>query len=207
MSHHQISIRCLSLSSGYFSLCSFGISHQFKSFNFTNLVFMISSPLIGHYQVQLIKRLSFEASLKCCVIRKMFVALAAYFALRRQRRNAGTQNLICHNGTIIPFDSSSSIKAAPKVHINGPSRDLSKGTDVTFKCTVVSTLAVNVTWLFNGVPIMEQDISSRRHNFLDCLTVLHIKIVSTKDVGNYTCVAQNAIGQATASSRLSLHRK
>ena len=153
------------------------------------------------------KSSSFEASLKCYVIKKMFVAFAAYFALRRQRRNAVTQNLICRNGTIKPLDSSSSIKARPNVHINGLSRDLSQGTDVTFKCTVVSTLAANVTWLFNGVPIMEQKNSSHRHNFLACWTVLHIKMVSTKDAGNYTCVVQNAIGQATASSRLSVYNR
>ena len=152
------------------------------------------------------KSLSFEAGLKCYVIKKKLVAFAAYFVLRRQRRNAGTPNLNCRNGTIIPSDSSSSIKARPpEVRINGLSRDLSKGTDVTFKCTVVSTLAANVTWLLNGVPIMEQNNS--RHEFLECLTVLHVKMVSTKDAGNYTCVVQNAIGQATASSHLSVHRK
>ena len=103
----------------------------------------------------------------------------------------------------MPLDSSSSIQAPPEVQINGLSRNVNRGMDVMFKCKVVSTLVANVTWLFNGIPITEQQ--NNTHYLLDCRTVLLIKRVSTKDAGNYTCVVQNAIGQATAFSLLSVH--
>ena len=117
----------------------------------------------------------------------------------------GSQNLNCKNGTIIPSSSSPSIEAPPSVNINGHSQNVKADDNVLFKCTVVSNLAVNVTWLFNGVPLAEP--MGIRHSYLECRTVLQIKNVLTKHEGNYTCVVQNKIGQATASSHLSVQRK
>ena len=106
---------------------------------------------------------------------------------------------------MLPPDGSPSKKAPPTVDINGHSKDVDVDKDVMLRCTVVSSLAANITWFHDGVPLMEK--MDKRHSFLECRTVLQIKGVSTKDAGNYTCAVQNELGRATATSRLSVNRK
>ena len=132
--------------------------------------------------------------------------IAAYLAQKRQRRDISSQNFNCHNGTIIlPADSSPAIKAPPSVSINGLSKNVLKNRDVKFQCKVVSNLAANVTWLFNGLPLAEQ--MDHRHSYSNCRMILHIQMVLNKDSGNYTCVVQNEIGQAMATSHLAVISK
>jgi len=112
---------------------------------------------------------------------------------------------MCLNGTILPPDESPSEKAPPTVDINGHSKDVDADRDVVFRCTVVSSLAANITWFHDKVPLMEK--VDNRHSLLECKTVLQIKGVLTEDAGNYTCAVQNELGRATASSRLSVNQK
>ena len=128
--------------------------------------------------------------------------IAAYLSQKRQRRDASSQTLNCYKGTILPADSSPSVKVPPDVTINGLSKNVWTDDDVTFNCTVVSNLAANVTWLFNDVSLAEK--RDYRHSYLNCGMVLHIKKVLGRDAGKYTCVVQNEIGRAMASSHLTV---
>ena len=131
--------------------------------------------------------------------------IAAYLSLKRQRRDKNSQTLYCQNGTILSSpDSSRSINdaRAPDVTINSVSKNLMTDDTVTFECTVVSSLAANVTWLFNGVPLAER--WDYRHSYDNCNKKLQIKMLLSKDAGNYTCVVQNEIGRAMASSHLTV---
>lgn len=129
----------------------------------------------------------------------------AYLSTVRHRRNAASQTLNCSNGTILPSQSSSALKALPQVTINGYSRYLFVGENVKFKCTVnISKLPATVSWLLNGSALVAE---KNRHEYQDCNTVLLIKGVLRKDEGTYTCVVQNEVGQATASAYLSSERK
>ena len=132
--------------------------------------------------------------------------IAADLSLKRQRRDTVSQNFHCQNGTILPLlDSSPSIRAPPNVTINGFSKNVLTDGDVMFKCTVISSLAANVTWLFNDIPLAEK--MDYRYSYLNCGKVLHIKKVLSKDTGKYTCLVQNEIGQAMASSHLTVNSK
>lgn len=68
----------------------------------------------------------------------------------------------------------------------------------------ISKLSATVRWLLNGSALVGE---KNRHEYLDCNTVLLIKGVLRRDAGNYTCVVQNEVGQATASSYLSFESK
>lgn len=129
----------------------------------------------------------------------------AYLSSVRQRRNAASQTPNCLNGTILPSQSSSALEGLPQVTINGHIRYLFVGDNVKFKCTVnISKLPATVSWLFNGSALVAE---KNRHEYQDCNTSLLIKGALAKDAGNYTCVVQNEVGQATASAYLSYERK
>ena len=90
--------------------------------------------------------------------------------------------------------------------ISGNSRNVMRDVYVKFQCEVFSNLAANVTWLLNGLPLTGQ-MADDRYSFLECRTILFIKNVLSKDAGNYTCLVKNEIGQAMASSYLTVKGK
>lgn len=129
------------------------------------------------------------------------------FSLRRQRR-AGSLNLSCNNGTILPPVSLPTKRGPPKVNmISGNSRNVMRDEYVKFHCEVFSNLAANVTWLLNGLPVTGQMNFRDRYSFLECRTVLQIEHVLSRDAGNYTCLVKNEMGQAMASSYLTVKAK
>ena len=89
--------------------------------------------------------------------------------------------------------------------ISGNSQNVMSDDDVKFQCKVFSNLAANVTWLQNGLPLTGQ--MDYRYSFLECRTVLQIKDVLSTDAGNYTCLVKNEMGQAMASSYLTVKGK
>lgn len=130
------------------------------------------------------------------------------FSLRRQRRAGSLNlNLSCNNGTLLPTVSSSTKRGPPNVNmISGNSRNVMRDDYVKFQCEVFSNLAANVTWLLNGLPLTGQ-MADYRYSFLECRTILYIENVLSKDAGNYTCLVKNEIGQAMASSYLTVKAK
>lgn len=68
----------------------------------------------------------------------------------------------------------------------------------------ISKLPATVSWLFNGSALVAE---KNRHEYQDCNTSLLVKGALAKDAGNYTCVVQNEVGQATASAYLSYESK
>ena len=91
--------------------------------------------------------------------------------------------------------------------ISGNSRNVMRDEYVKFHCKVFSNLAANVTWLLNGLPLTGQMNFSDRYSFLECRTVLQIENVLSRDAGNYTCLVKNEMGQAMASSYLTVKGK
>ena len=70
-----------------------------------------------------------------------------------------------------------------------------------------SNLAANVTWLLNGLPLLTGQMADSRYSFLECRKILYVEKVLSKDAGNYTCLVKNEIGQAMASSYLTVKGK
>ena len=89
--------------------------------------------------------------------------------------------------------------------ISGNSQNVMRDAHVKFQCKVLSNLAANVTWLLNGLPLTGQ--MDFRFSYLECRTVLQIENVLSRDAGNYTCLVKNEMGQAMASSYLTVTRK
>ena len=131
--------------------------------------------------------------------------VAAHLSSERHRRNAEFQeSLSCPNGSIIPPESSSTLKGPPKADIKGYQKNAWLNEYASFTCLVSSNLSATVSWLFNGKTLVPV---KNRHSYHDCKTVLLIKKVLSKDTGNYTCVVRNRVGQAMASSHLSVKCK
>ena len=62
------------------------------------------------------------------------------------------------------------------------------GTSVNFRCTGNGNPSPNITWLFNGNPIPQQNLPE--------LSILNVTLLNT---GNYQCLFQNDAG-STASA-------
>ncbi|XP_029188290.2 uncharacterized protein LOC114955591 isoform X2 [Acropora millepora] len=122
----------------------------------------------------------------------------AFSSHARQKRNM--QDLKCQNGTLTNRVSKSPSEPILMAGTNGPTKILHEGNDAIFRCIVHSSLPANITWFYNGKPLMNDSL----HRYFQCNTVLHLRRVSSKDAGNYSCVVNSAFGKATASSRLSV---
>ena len=127
--------------------------------------------------------------------------LVAFSSHARQKRNM--QDLKCQNGTLSNGVSKSPSEPILTAATNGPTKIVNEGNDPTFHCIVHSSLPANITWFYNGKPLMNDSL----HRYFQCNTVLQLRRVSSKDAGNYSCVVNSALGKATASSRLSVIRK
>ncbi|KAK2551070.1 Toll-like receptor 2 type-2 [Acropora cervicornis] len=110
------------------------------------------------------------------------------------------QDLKCQNGTLSNGVSKSPSEPILTAATNGPTKIVNEGNDPTFHCIVHSSLPANITWFYNGKPLMNDSL----HRYFQCNTVLQLRRVSSKDAGNYSCVVNSALGKATASSRLSV---
>ncbi|XP_074628262.1 uncharacterized protein LOC141886124 isoform X1 [Acropora palmata] len=122
----------------------------------------------------------------------------AFSSHARQKRNM--QDLKCQNGTLSNGVSKSPSEPILTAATNGPTKIVNEGNDPTFHCIVHSSLPANITWFYNGKPLMNDSL----HRYFQCNTVLQLRRVSSKDAGNYSCVVNSALGKATASSRLSV---
>ena len=113
------------------------------------------------------------------------------------------QDSKCQNGTLTNGVSNSPSEPILMAGTNGPTKIRREGNDAIFHCIVHSSLPANITWFYNGKPLMNDSL----HRYFECNTVLHLRFVSSKDAGNYSCVVNSALGKTTASSRLSVIRK
>ena len=128
--------------------------------------------------------------------------LVAFSSHARQKRNM--QDLKCQNGTLTNGVSKSPSEPILTAAIKyGSTKTVNEGNDITFHCIVHSSLPANITWFYNGKPLMNDSL----HRYYECNTVLHLRRVSSKDEGNYSCVVNSALKKATASARMSVNRK
>ncbi|XP_015757844.1 PREDICTED: fibroblast growth factor receptor 3-like isoform X2 [Acropora digitifera] len=110
------------------------------------------------------------------------------------------QDSKCQNGTLTNGVSKAPSEPILMAGTNGPTKIRREGNDAIFHCIVHSSLPANITWFYNGKPLMNDS----QHRYFECNTVLHLRFVSSKDAGNYSCVVNSALGKTTASSRLSV---
>ena len=79
---------------------------------------------------------------------------------------------------------------------------MNSGDTVSVQCTIAGgDLPIEVTWTLNGRPIEPylEILTEKRGKRINILT---IDSVSDKHAGNYTCVVENAAGNAKHSSEL-----
>ncbi|XP_042637334.1 myosin light chain kinase, smooth muscle [Orycteropus afer afer] len=77
-----------------------------------------------------------------------------------------------------------------------------EGQDFVLKCSVKGTPVPQITWLLNEQPIQYA------HSTCEAgVAELHIQDALPEDNGIYTCLAENTLGQASCSARVTVHEK
>ncbi|KAM6222742.1 myosin light chain kinase, smooth muscle isoform 6-T6 [Rhynchocyon petersi] len=79
---------------------------------------------------------------------------------------------------------------------------VSEGQDFVLKCSVQGTPVPQITWLLNGQPIQYAHCTCEAG-----VAELHIQDALPEDNGTYTCLAENFLGQASCSARVTVHEK
>ncbi|VBB33328.1 unnamed protein product, partial [Acanthocheilonema viteae] len=121
--------------------------------------------------------------------------------------NVSLNELHCavdYNATIIHqsrlprqiFDAPS----APKFTLKPKDRSYREGTTVRLDCEVTGKPRPSITWYFNGKKLKR----SRKYGMNLEQTSLNIYSFLERDVGKYTCVAENAFGQIETSAEARL---
>uniref|UniRef100_A0A915LAH8 Ig-like domain-containing protein n=1 Tax=Romanomermis culicivorax TaxID=13658 RepID=A0A915LAH8_ROMCU len=84
--------------------------------------------------------------------------------------------------------------------------NLVEGQTAHFECSVAPANDANlkVVWLFNGRPLQEN--SRIFSSFSNGVATLDINKVHVKDIGTYTCLAVNQLGQQRSSASLNIDR-
>ncbi|KAM9225689.1 myosin light chain kinase, smooth muscle [Dugong dugon] len=77
-----------------------------------------------------------------------------------------------------------------------------EGQDFVLQCSVQGTPVPQITWLLNGQPIQYAHSSCEAG-----MAELHVQDALPEDHGIYTCVAENTLGQASCSARVTVHEK
>ncbi|XP_037693002.1 myosin light chain kinase, smooth muscle isoform X2 [Choloepus didactylus] len=77
-----------------------------------------------------------------------------------------------------------------------------EGQDFVLQCLVQGTPTPRITWLLNGRPIQYAHSTC-----VAGMAELHIQDALPEDDGTYTCLAENALGQASCSARVIIHEK
>ncbi|XP_059543625.1 myosin light chain kinase, smooth muscle isoform X1 [Myotis daubentonii] len=77
-----------------------------------------------------------------------------------------------------------------------------EGQDFVLQCSVQGTPVPRITWLLNEQPIQYA------HSTCEAgMAELHIQDALPEDHGTYTCLAENPLGQASCSARVTVHEK
>ncbi|ELK23349.1 Myosin light chain kinase, smooth muscle [Myotis davidii] len=77
-----------------------------------------------------------------------------------------------------------------------------EGQDFVLQCSVQGTPVPQITWLLNEQPIQYA------HSTCEAgVAELHIQDALPEDHGTYTCLAENPLGQASCSARVTVHEK
>ncbi|XP_076974239.1 myosin light chain kinase, smooth muscle isoform X2 [Tamandua tetradactyla] len=77
-----------------------------------------------------------------------------------------------------------------------------EGQDFVLQCLVQGTPKPQITWLLNEQPIQYA------HSTCEAgVAELHIQDALPEDEGTYTCLAENTLGQASCSARVTVHEK
>ncbi|XP_057552207.1 myosin light chain kinase, smooth muscle isoform X3 [Hippopotamus amphibius kiboko] len=77
-----------------------------------------------------------------------------------------------------------------------------EGQDFVLQCSVQGTPVPRIMWLLNGQPIQYA------HSTCEAgVAELHIQDALPEDSGTYTCLAENTLGQASCSARVTVHEK
>ncbi|XP_019594533.2 myosin light chain kinase, smooth muscle isoform X2 [Rhinolophus sinicus] len=77
-----------------------------------------------------------------------------------------------------------------------------EGQDFVLQCSVRGTPVPQITWLLNEQPIQYA------HSTCEAgVAELHIQDALPEDDGTYTCVAENTLGRASCSARVTVHEK
>ncbi|XP_023446717.2 myosin light chain kinase, smooth muscle isoform X2 [Dasypus novemcinctus] len=77
-----------------------------------------------------------------------------------------------------------------------------EGQDFVLQCSVQGTPMPRITWLLNQQPIQYAHSTCQGG-----VAELHIQDALPEDEGTYTCLAVNALGQASCSARVTVHEK
>ncbi|XP_004373676.1 myosin light chain kinase, smooth muscle isoform X4 [Trichechus manatus latirostris] len=77
-----------------------------------------------------------------------------------------------------------------------------EGQDFVLQCSVQGTPVPQITWLLNGQPIQYAHSSCEAG-----VAELHVQDALPEDHGIYSCVAENTLGQASCSARVTVHEK
>ncbi|XP_045143443.1 myosin light chain kinase, smooth muscle isoform X2 [Echinops telfairi] len=77
-----------------------------------------------------------------------------------------------------------------------------EGQDLVLQCSVLGTPVPQITWLLNERPIQYAHSTCQAG-----VAKLHIQDALPEDRGIYTCLAENALGQASCSARVTVHEK
>uniref|UniRef100_G3TAT4 Myosin light chain kinase, smooth muscle n=1 Tax=Loxodonta africana TaxID=9785 RepID=G3TAT4_LOXAF len=77
-----------------------------------------------------------------------------------------------------------------------------EGQDFVLQCSVQGTPEPQITWLLNEQPIQYAHSSCEAGR-----AELHVQDALPEDHGTYTCLAENTLGQASCSARVTVHEK
>ncbi|VDK50737.1 unnamed protein product [Anisakis simplex] len=90
---------------------------------------------------------------------------------------------------------------APRFEMPLTNREIPEGFELTLVCAVTGTPSPTVTWMRNGKPIKPDDCETK---FENGVCTLMLSTTTSKDAGEYTCLAENCHGSAKSTSNVKI---
>ena len=97
-------------------------------------------------------------------------------------------------------------KYPPRCQVSSkPRNNVEEGTTVRLRCKVTGSPHPTISWIKEDKPLPQENkrISIRNNTNASALKIKNVKLA---DQGNYTCIAENALGKANATLQLEILR-